>query len=184
MTKTNISLVISIIAIILSIFAFCISESTFEGQNFLVGVLGILVTILLGWQIFNIFDVNKKLEKISVLRQEIEILNKDNEDLYNRINNQLFYSYNEILIAGRTLKNDYLHLRGCILLRMDLELKEPNNLLQLSINEIEDTFKFYIKNEYILINFNDQEKLEIKDLLSIPDLTIPYFKELKEILNK
>ena len=61
-----ISLTISIIATIISIIAICVSnpnkpELGFDYQGIIVGILALLVTILLGWQIYSSIFIEKKI---------------------------------------------------------------------------------------------------------------------------
>ncbi|MFK8301866.1 hypothetical protein ACI75Y_03055 [Capnocytophaga stomatis] len=76
--KINWSLWLSVVAIILSIFSFFISEGTlqFDSINFIIGVLAILVTVLIGWQIYNVVGVKRELEKFE---EKINIEIKENE---------------------------------------------------------------------------------------------------------
>lgn len=98
--KINWSLWLSVVAIILSIFSFFISEGTlqFDSVNFIIGVLAILVTALIGWQIFNVIQFENRFEKIrKQLKMDIhkesnnirfEIINilKTNNNVYSAIN--------------------------------------------------------------------------------------------------
>ena len=63
--KINWAVGLSVVAVIFSIFSFFISEGTlkFDSVNFIIGVLAILVTFLLGWQIYNVVGVKRELEK-------------------------------------------------------------------------------------------------------------------------
>lgn len=59
-----IALVVSGIAIIVSVIAICIAcphipELGFDYQGVVVGVLSLLVTTLIGWNIFSIIDIKK-----------------------------------------------------------------------------------------------------------------------------
>lgn len=64
MKKENWALGLSIVAITLSITATCIAayrppELEFDYQGVIVGVLSLLVTMLIGWNIFSIIDIRK-----------------------------------------------------------------------------------------------------------------------------
>lgn len=70
MKKESWALGLSIVAITLSITATCIAayrtpELEFDYQGVIVGVLSLLVTALIGWNIYNIIDFNKKAEELS-----------------------------------------------------------------------------------------------------------------------
>lgn len=63
-----IALGLSVIAIVISIIAICIScphipELGFDYQGIIIGVLSLLVTILLGWQIYSAIYIKDSLKK-------------------------------------------------------------------------------------------------------------------------
>ena len=69
MKKENLALVLSGIAILISIIAICIScphkaELGFDYQGVLVGILSLLVTALIGWNIYTIIDIKRTRDKI------------------------------------------------------------------------------------------------------------------------
>ena len=78
MKKASISIVLSIIAIIICIinfFVFNIRVAPYEFDVYgaLVGILGILVTFLLGWQIFSVFQMKKEIDKLKAdISQEVD----------------------------------------------------------------------------------------------------------------
>ncbi|MGE4308794.1 hypothetical protein [Bacteroides sp.] len=73
MKKENIALEISIISIVTSIAATCVAiyrtpELGFDYMGVLVGILSLLTTVLIGWQIYTFIDIKKhsqNLQKIS-----------------------------------------------------------------------------------------------------------------------
>ena len=71
----NVGFILSILAIILSILAICFylprTELSFDYLGFITGILGVLVTVLIGWNIYAVID----------FRQE-------NNDLYNTLMNK------------------------------------------------------------------------------------------------
>lgn len=90
------TLVISITAIIISLialtFSVCLKWSI--SASFLVGLLGVMVTILLGWQILNIVDLENRVKSIVIktiysdptLKEIIENKIRQNENLSSQIN--------------------------------------------------------------------------------------------------
>ena len=78
MKKASISIVLSIIAIItciINFFVFNIRVAPYEFDVYgvLVGILGILVTFLLGWQIFSVFQMKKEIDKLKAdISQEVD----------------------------------------------------------------------------------------------------------------
>ncbi|WP_288897271.1 hypothetical protein, partial [uncultured Capnocytophaga sp.] len=65
----NISIILSVAAFIFAVLTFCIIKTNFiipqiDTNSFLVSVLAILVTILLGWQIYNIIKIKDEITNI------------------------------------------------------------------------------------------------------------------------
>jgi hypothetical protein len=115
MKKASISIVLSIIAIItciINFFVFNIRVAPYEFDVYgvLVGILGILVTFLLGWQIFSVFQMKKEIDKLKAdisqeVNTEIEKLREEVKEHINQMNNDIkdsgyilgFEFYNTIL---------------------------------------------------------------------------------------
>ena len=99
MKKASISIVLSIIAIItciINFFVFNIRVAPYEFDVYgvLVGILGILVTFLLGWQIFSVFQMKKEIDKLKAdisqeVDTEIEKLRKDIKEHTNEMDDEL-----------------------------------------------------------------------------------------------
>jgi hypothetical protein len=75
MKKENLILCLGIIAIAISIVAVCISayrspELGFDYQGVLLGILTLLVTVLIGWQIYTFIDFNSKKRDLDALSNE------------------------------------------------------------------------------------------------------------------
>ena len=88
-TKT---LILSAISIMVSVAALCrtyphTSDLGMDYQGVIVGMLALLVTILIGWQIYTAINVKEELKDIKDLRREI---NKQERDIYIRSTNNLF----------------------------------------------------------------------------------------------
>lgn len=69
---TIVSLLLSAISISISVFR--AEQIQLDGANllgWLVGILAILVTVLIGWQIFASIEINKKLDEIRHAKEEI-----------------------------------------------------------------------------------------------------------------
>ncbi len=99
MKKASISIVLSIIAIItciINFFVFNIRVAPYEFDVYgvLVGILGILVTFLLGWQIFSVFQMKKEIDKLKAdisqeVDTEIEKLREDVKEHTNQMDDEL-----------------------------------------------------------------------------------------------
>lgn len=75
--KKEISIWIGITALVLSIISICISawrspELSFDYQGVLVGVLSLLVTVILGWNIYTVIDIKNTREEINKLKRLLE----------------------------------------------------------------------------------------------------------------
>lgn len=88
----TITLILSAISIMVSVAALCrtyphTSDLGMDYQGVIVGMLVLLVTILIGWQIYTAINVKEELKDIKDLRREI---NKQERDIYIRSTNNLF----------------------------------------------------------------------------------------------
>ena len=88
----TIALILSAISIMVSVAALCrtyphTSDLGMDYQGVIVGMLALLVTILIGWQIYTAINVKEELKDIKDLRREI---NKQERDIYIRSTNNLF----------------------------------------------------------------------------------------------
>lgn len=88
----TITLILSAISIMVSVAALCrtyphTSDLGMDYQGVIVGMLALLVTILIGWQIYTAINVKEELKDIKDLRREI---NKQGRDIYIRSTNNLF----------------------------------------------------------------------------------------------
>lgn len=66
--KTNCFYILSLIAVVLSIVAICVSlprtDISFDYLGLVTGILGVLVTVLVGWNIYMIIDFKQEKEKL------------------------------------------------------------------------------------------------------------------------
>lgn len=88
----TITLILSAISIMVSVAALCrtyphTSDLGMDYQGVIVGMLALLVTTLIGWQIYTAINVKEELKDIKDLRREI---NKQERDIYIRSTNNLF----------------------------------------------------------------------------------------------
>lgn len=88
----TITLILSAISIMVSVAALCrtyphTSDLGMDYQGVIVGMLALLVTILIGWQIYTAINVKEELKDIKDLRRKI---NKQERDIYIRSTNNLF----------------------------------------------------------------------------------------------
>lgn len=72
--KTKLSLILSSIAIVLSIITICLTlprrEVSLDYLGLITGILGILVTVLIGWNIYMIIDFRQEKENLKQYFEE------------------------------------------------------------------------------------------------------------------
>lgn len=76
--KSNLILGLSIVAIIISIFAIAFAVRGYQYADtdipsFLVSVLSLLVTVLIGWNIYTVIDTKEELKKYDLKLRDIEL---------------------------------------------------------------------------------------------------------------
>lgn len=73
---------ISLTAIVIALISLCLSVCALKAQestlSILVGILAILVTTLVGWQIFTLIDISKRSKELSILVDEAALNNEKN----------------------------------------------------------------------------------------------------------
>ena len=94
MKKASISIVLSITAIIICIINFFVfnirvAPYEFDVYGVLVGILGILVTFLQGWQIFSVFRMKKEIDKLKKTYTKLEKLREDIKEHTNEMDDEL-----------------------------------------------------------------------------------------------
>ena len=68
MKKESWALLLSSVAVLISLVAICVAcphkaELGFDYQGVIVGILSLLVTVLIGWQIYNALEIKKEIKK-------------------------------------------------------------------------------------------------------------------------
>lgn len=106
----KIPVVLSIVALVLSLFSLyvvCMNPTNDSVAPNLIATLGIICTVLIGWQIFSFIDFRSSEKKIKELEEEIE-LSKDN------LNDAMTSAYKSIYesqgLLYHNLANVYHHL--------------------------------------------------------------------------
>ncbi|GET48809.1 hypothetical protein RCZ02_16400 [Capnocytophaga felis] len=198
--KINWAVGLSVVAVILSIFSFFISEGAlqFDSINFIIGVLAILVTFLLGWQIYNVVGVKRELEKfeekINGYKTEINTIIdekiKESEDRIERNSLQYissialeFYSHFNIMsyINNMPVTTQLSLLIGGIIYG-SLIKDMPQEFLE-SYHLLLDNFENLItQNKNDIIKLSEEEKQAIlTKIKEYPHIAI--FRKLEKILE-
>ena len=112
--KAICSYILSLLAIVLSVVAICVSlprteNMSFDYQDLITGILGVLVTVLVGWNIYMIIDFKQEKEK---LRQYFDEQKKS----VNSVGADLLVSYRNHLsnsaLLEKAIADVYAHLLG------------------------------------------------------------------------
>ena len=77
MKKESWALLLSSVAVLISLVAICVAcphkaELGFDYQGVIVGILSLLVTVLIGWNIYTFIDIKGTSQKIDKFRAEFE----------------------------------------------------------------------------------------------------------------
>lgn len=179
--KINYATWLSIISILLwltmvvlwlfNVYEFSVVDSnTFIGV--IVALLALIVTFIVGWQIFNVLDVKAQLSEVSDLKKELQQQREDNEEDFNSMmylqsiafgdisvqNNNINDAFNNYLWAvyySLKLKNEYIdelliikQLNRVANYLTDIDEKAKNQIVNTD-SKIRELPRYkYIKNEY------------------------------------
>lgn len=71
--KKNLSVIISLIALVLSVYASFVCDKRLEADwmGVIVGILSLLVTTLIGWNIYNLIDINQTRKQINQVETKL-----------------------------------------------------------------------------------------------------------------
>ena len=181
----------SLLAFLFAILTFCITKTNFilpqiDTSGFLVSVLTILVTVLVGWQIYTAIKIDERI-KTEVNKK----VNKLKERLVKDTNDKIFiigFEFYSILYTYSKQKGELiLQLRDlmCILnyggYIENIKLLFPEaNLLEVYSNEL---IKLCTEKSNEIENFSNEEKEMLLRLLKNSPNNIKGFNILKTILG-
>lgn len=137
-TKVNWAIGLSIAAIALATIMFvlwccnaggfsAISLDTFVGV--IVALLAIIVTFVLGWQIFNIFELKNKIDEVNELKSQFEKQNACIDELSIKTEHRLFLTWGDIAFELNQYDNAVYYY--IISLSHSLKLHDPINVPKL-----------------------------------------------------
>lgn len=112
--KTNrLALLVSILAIVLSVIAISVSlprtVMSFDYLGFITGIQGVLVTVLLGWNIYTIFDFRQERQKLKdYFDEQKKSVKAVGSDLRMTFKNQIA----NVSLLEKHLSDVYSHLMG------------------------------------------------------------------------
>lgn len=91
--KTKLSLILSSIAIVISIITICLAlprrEMSIDYLSLITGILGVLVTVLIGWNIYMIIDFRQEKENLKQYFEEQKTVRSVDNELLATYKNQL-----------------------------------------------------------------------------------------------
>ena len=187
----NISIILSVAAFIFAVLTFCIIKTNFiipqiDTNSFLVSVLAILVTILLGWQIYNIIKIKDEITNIVNDKFREEELKMKSEitkihDMFFALSFE-FYRDNTFLT-----KDEFFKLRSILFALYyanKISIKDDETIRRYINYWNKKLLKDINNEEYIevLKSFSQEQKKIIIDIINL-DTNILAFSELKEILK-
>ena len=187
----NISIILTVAAFIFAVLTFCIIKTNFiipqiDTNSFLVSVLAILVTILLGWQIYNIIKIKDEITNIVNDKFREEELKMKSEitkihDMFFALSFE-FYRDNTFLT-----KDEFFKLRSILFALYyanKISIKDDETIRRYINYWNKKLLKDINNEEYIevLKSFSQEQKKIIIDIINL-DTNILAFSELKEILK-
>lgn len=101
----NLSIILSLVSLVgvisvwvlwaLSIVDFAVvTTDTFTGT--MVGILGLLITFVVGWQIVNVLEIRDRIQKVAQLEKQLNLLKEATIMLNHNMQSQLSYSNGEM----------------------------------------------------------------------------------------
>lgn len=105
-------MVLSLVAMLLSVFAICVAvprtEVSFDYLGLLIGVLGLLVTILIGWNIYAIIDFRQEKQRLvqyfDEQKKDIHLIGSDLRTTFmNQLNNNSLMEKNIATVYSQML---------------------------------------------------------------------------------
>lgn len=147
MKKENWAIIISGVAIVISIIAICVAcphkvELGFDYQGVIVAILSLLVTVLLGWQIYNAIYIKESLKKeVAQSLKEMVALERINL-LKSQLNT--LYGLHEGAIMARDINYTLSTLDVMMDLAIDINDKDTANRI---INKIPKLYNLLLKYE-------------------------------------
>lgn len=180
------SMVLSIVAFILSLIAVSRTLHTYlriDSLGLLVGILALLVTTLIGWQIFVLIDLKNYDSKFRNLSDEVT-----RNDLATRGYASLGYARTNIAWLTEAKKEEWLieYIRHSLLALSFFSMLDDYKRCWAITGELIDTIELNIKdknsNFYVALTKNKQEFLralgEVEDVVHIDN-----FKDLLKIIS-
>jgi hypothetical protein len=187
----NISIILSGAAFIIAILTFCITKTNFilpqiDTNSFLVSVLSVLVTILIGWQIYNVIKIKDEITNIvndKFREEELKMKSQKTKihDMFFALSFE-FHRDNSFLT-----KDEFFKLRSILFslyYANKISIKDDKTIIGY-INYCNKKLLKDINNEEyieVLKSFSQEQKKIIIDIINL-DTNILAFSELKEILK-
>lgn len=185
----NISIILSGAAFIFALLTFSITKTNFilpqiDTNSFLVSILSVLVTILIGWQIYNVIKIKEDItnlvnDGLGRIKHKMEVERKENSNI---IFTLAFDLYRDSIFEN---KKDFHKLRSVLLTLY------YGNKISIKDDVVISRINFWNKQLLNLINdedfiaslksFSSEEKKAILDIINL-EPNILGFLELKEIL--
>ncbi len=173
-----ISLIISAVAILLSIISLCISsphikQLDFDYQGITVDVLSLLVTVLIGWQIFNIIEFDRRIDK-KINERENDL----NERIVSQFNNKFINLDNKII----NLDNKIINLDSKIMVKENGLTVYVDSLERKLVDSNRETVN---EQNNIILNLENKIRVIENDLkVNVNSLEIKLVNSNRETVNE
>lgn len=178
--------IISIVSLILSVISVCVAvwrspELEFDYQGVIVGVLSLLVTVLIGWQIYSIVDFNRKTKEIERKSHIIQKIQENSEriNLINKSQTEQCISliYYHLLGFSKHIPLEYEYISHAIESTIYASMLKDYDLCNITIDVILDSIT---EPEKIVVGDDYKKKL----LVSMNDIQSPEkINRLEELLD-
>ena len=203
MRKINGTIILSILALVISVAVAMLlffevektpAIDTSSYISIIVTLLGIIVTVVLGWQIYNVIDFKEKVKEIGTLKNDYEKLKSNIEESNLNIEES---NLNIDIVANQSIAQEYVSKKfyGLAVISYmkalySLMSKKDINMAMVKIDVIFEYLKHYSSAHFLRDSqFNVRESIEKldseirshKNYVFIKDRYEHFFKEMCEI---
>lgn len=181
------------LSLVMSIIAICLAsprtiQTSFDYQGVIVGTLSILVTILIGWQIYNIINIQSSLDKFAHKMSKINAIEEGYKkmDIYNDA--QTYQSSGHILYLQKRLSETLQASLKALNLYSQIETyKDSSECITICIDNCLDVLQELIipkpdyKNEIYILN-ETIENLNLNPICFNSTEANKYFQQLRDLI--
>ena len=127
----------------------------------IVALLAILVTLVLGWQIYNAIDINRKINDFMSMKTRIMVIDDDLTHLYNKTTHIQYFTLGDIAAGKGKYRDAFCYYIGS--LAASLKMSQPMNV-ETILEELESTLKNIVKEDVLETELNRELQYNDKDI--------------------